>query len=215
MNDEQVRWFDQDSRFMALLRLLSDLLILNLAMLVTSSLLVTIGASASAGYSVTQRIVTGRAPSSILRCYWQAFRENLRQSTALFLILLLAGIVLASDFYFGLRLLPSAWGVVLTCFFGGMLLVWYGGAMLVLPLSARFENSLTGHLKNGYILAIRHPKTVLLLWLVRLLPVFFVLAFERSSPMMVLLVCAGGGSLVLGLSTLCQQELLQIKEIEV
>ena len=66
----------------------ADLMILNLLFLLTSIPIFTIGASLTALYSVCFHLGTDREGSTF-RDYFAAFKENFRQATALFLLLLL------------------------------------------------------------------------------------------------------------------------------
>ena len=80
--------FTPNSRFMRYLNRLADLMILNLLFLLTSIPIFTIGASLTALYSVCFRLGTDREGSTF-RDYFAAFKENFRQATSLFLLLLL------------------------------------------------------------------------------------------------------------------------------
>ena len=80
--------FAPDSRFMRYLNRFADLMILNLLFLLTSIPIFTIGASLTALYSVCFHLGTDREGSTF-RDYFAAFKENFRQATALFLLLLL------------------------------------------------------------------------------------------------------------------------------
>lgn len=97
--------FAPDSRFMRYLNRLADLMILNLLFLLTSIPIFTIGASLTALYSVCFRLGTDREGSTF-RDYFAAFKENFRQATSLFLLLLL-------------WLMGTGGAAVISCFMAG------------------------------------------------------------------------------------------------
>ena len=80
--------FSPDSKFMQAMARIADLVILNLLFLVSCIPLVTIGAASAALYTVCFRIGTDRE-QGVCRSYFRAFRENFRQGTILWLILVL------------------------------------------------------------------------------------------------------------------------------
>ena len=79
--------FSPDSRFMQALSRMADLIMLNIVFLLCSLPVFTIGASLTAMYTVIFRYGTDRE-NGTFRCFFQAFRDNFRQATILWLILL-------------------------------------------------------------------------------------------------------------------------------
>ena len=84
-------FFSPDSKFMQVVSRFSDLVVLNILFLLTCLPLFTVGAACSALYTVTFRIIRSRE-EPIVRSYFRAFRENFKQGTSLWLILLFAGL---------------------------------------------------------------------------------------------------------------------------
>lgn len=82
--------FSPDSKFMQALSRICDLLILNILFLLTSIPVFTIGASSAALYTVCFRFGTERE-QGVVKSYFRAFRDNFRQGTGLWLLLLLFG----------------------------------------------------------------------------------------------------------------------------
>ena len=123
--------------------------------------IITIGASSTAlYYTVTKVIRHGR--SYIFREFWQSFKSNLKQSTAVWLIyLVLMGILLVDIRVMG------AFGTVVSqtlqfVFLVGICMV---SAVMVYALAyiARFTQDVRHILTNSVLMAIRHlPKTLLL-----------------------------------------------------
>ena len=84
----RVKWFQYDSPLFTFLSRVADLMILNLLFLVFCIPVVTIGASATAMYTVLFRMADDSC-SGTIAAFWNAFRANFKKSTLIFLILLL------------------------------------------------------------------------------------------------------------------------------
>lgn len=82
--------FSPDSKFMQAMDRVCDLLLLNVLFLVTCLPLFTIGASAAAMYAVCFRFDSEKE-ERIFKSYFRAFRDNFRQGTVLWLVILLFG----------------------------------------------------------------------------------------------------------------------------
>ncbi len=80
--------FSVNSKLMAALSRIVDLVVLNVIYLLTCLPILTIGAANTALYTVCFRFGTSRE-SGICRSYFKAFRENFKQATGLWLLILL------------------------------------------------------------------------------------------------------------------------------
>ena len=83
--------FDPESQIMQILSRFCDIVILNLVFLLTCIPIFTIGAANTALYDVVFRMDTDRE-GKMLPTYFRSFRENFRQSTIVWLALLLFGV---------------------------------------------------------------------------------------------------------------------------
>lgn len=122
---------------------------LNCLWLLCSLPIITAGASTTALYEVMQKVVLNEE-SRIISSFFSAFKKNFRQSTKVFLILLIAGIFLGVDGYILLHLrfqgpfwtfLTAVWIVMMAAF---CIILLY-----VFPLMARFENTAFLMIKNS------------------------------------------------------------------
>ena len=91
-----MRFFNPDSRGMCALSRLADLMLLNLAALVCSLRVLTIGASAAALFAAVRDLINERG-GSILRAYFVHWRREARRATLLFLPFLLPFAVILFD----------------------------------------------------------------------------------------------------------------------
>ena len=154
--------FRMDSPLMRFLTKIADLMVLNILFCVTSIPLITIGASLTALYSVTLKMVRDEE-GSVSRSYFRSFRQNFRQATLLWLGVLVVLALLVLD----IRVLNGmAGGTAPGLLRVGVEILALLGIMVLqylLPSLARFEASLADTLKNACMMALAHlPKTALM-----------------------------------------------------
>jgi len=158
-----VQIFNPESRFSQFIYTLTDYIKLGLLFLLFTIPVFTTGAAAAAVMTVGMRIERKEAPV-IFRPFWQAFRANFRQGTALGLLFLLVFGFLTMDWYVlgtmdvsTLTRILSAVIFLLVLFAGGL-------ALWVFPTLARFELSNRQIIHNAFIHCFsRFPQTLLAL----------------------------------------------------
>ena len=154
-------FFNQDSWIMQLITRFSNLVVLNLLFLFTSIPIFTIGASLSALYDVVFRMDTDREGKTAIG-YFQAFRRNFRQSTAVWLIFLLILVTSYANATIFSNMTGIS-GIVLSV----IAIVILINALLIMgyafPLISQFENTLGNTLKNALLLSIANlPRTLVI-----------------------------------------------------
>lgn len=154
--------FRMDSPLMRFLTKIADLMVLNILFCVTSIPLITIGASWTALYSVTLKMVRDEE-GSVSRSYFRSFRQNFRQATLLWL----GGLVVLALLVLDIRVLNGmAEGTAPGLLRVGVEILALLGIMVLqylFPSLARFEASLADTLKNACMMALAHlPKTALM-----------------------------------------------------
>lgn len=154
--------FRMDSPLMRFLTKIADLMVLNILFCVTSIPLITIGASWTALYSVTLKMVRDEE-GSVSRSYFRSFRQNFRQATLLWLGVLVVLALLVLD----IRVLNGmAGGTAPGLLRVGVEILALLGIMVLqylFPSLARFEASFADTLKNACMMALAHlPKTALM-----------------------------------------------------
>ena len=147
---------------MRFLTKIAELMVLNILFCVTSIPLITIGASWTALYSVTLKMVRDEE-GSVSRSYFRSFRQNFRQATLLWLGVLVVLALLVLD----IRVLNGmAGGTAPGLLRVGVEILALLGIMVLqylFPSLARFEASLADTLKNACMMALAHlPKTALM-----------------------------------------------------
>lgn len=148
------------------------LFLLNICLILCSAPIVTIGASVTAAHSV---FLQATPQSGVICKFFRAFRENLKQATAIYLVFLVAAILLALDWYCLLcySFPGSAIAIVTTAILSA---VYLSVASYVFPLQAKFDNPVRSTMKNAVILGVSRMFSGLLMAFVSLLPViaFFI-----------------------------------------
>ncbi len=180
--------FDIESPLMQGMNKIADLMWLNILVLVCSLPIFTIGASVTAAHYVSLKVHRNEE-SYITKEFFKAFKSNFKQSTLIWLIMMVIIIIFAGDFYLILNNLiemPYFLKVIILAasFAFAFMLMW------VFPLQAKFENSIGRTIKNAFAVGLmKFPKSFLMLilyalpWLViwltlRVLPLFLMFGFS-------------------------------------
>ncbi len=134
-----------------------DIMVLNLLWTICSLPIITIGASTTAVYYVMLKLVRDEEGPTV-RSFFKSFKENFRQATVIWLILLAAGAVIAFDLYFFLMIQTEAttFRFVMISIFCGFALIGSGIVLFVFPLQSRFYNPVKKTLFNAFFIAMRH-----------------------------------------------------------
>ena len=152
--------FSPDSKFMRAMSRLGDLMLLNVFFLLCCIPVITIGAANTALYTVCFRFGTDREGGTV-RSFFRAFRDNFRQSTALWLVTLLCGGTAGLNTYV-FYLMPGSirYGFILFALLFVLVLLIFG---YTFPLLSQFDNSVFSTLKNALVLALGYlPRSVLM-----------------------------------------------------
>ena len=191
-----MKLFNPDSRIMIFLSRVADLVILNILWLVCCVPVVTIGASTTAMYHVIRHWQKDSV-SSIMRDFFQSFKEDFKQATPVYLILLIptVAVVINAMLIFN----PENSAAVPSY----LLVIWFISALILLfissfvyPVMAFFADSIFKTLRNAMVLALAHLPRTILISVLNLLPVillFVNLSFFLQSSIFWLLI---GGALV-------------------
>ena len=163
------KWFSIDSPLMVGLSKLSDLVILSFLWFVCCIPVVTIGASTTAMYYVAMKIVRNEEDVKVTSTFFHGFKSNFKQATALNLISLALGAVLAADCWYWF----FAKGSMATISFGifAAMFIWLLCIMFyVYPLQAQFYNTVKQTLINGAILSMRKFPITVIIFVLNILP---------------------------------------------
>ena len=166
--------FEIDSPLMNVLGKISDLVILNLLTVVMCIPIVTAGAAFTAMHYCCLKIARDHE-SGIFKLFFHSFKDNFKQSTAIWLLFLVIVAIFVVDCLFMYAnptdLSSYVFGGLLFC----MLLVLFIGCM-VYPIQAKFVNTIPGTIKNAFIFSFKYFPRTLVILIVKLIPLalFFV-----------------------------------------
>lgn len=153
-------FFSLDSPFMRAMSRIADLMILNLLFLFTSIPVFTMGASLTAMFTVIFRLGTEREGSTS-KDFFAAFKENFKQATCLWLIMLLVmgtAFLNAAFFYTLGGLFHLLWIV-----FAALLILALFICCYAFPLMSQFESRNKMVFKNALILSVAYlPRSILM-----------------------------------------------------
>ncbi|MBP3326999.1 MAG: DUF624 domain-containing protein [Coprococcus sp.] len=150
--------FSTDNPLFTFLGRICDIFLLHLLWIITSIPIITIGASTTALYYTAMKSVK-LEEGYIAKRFFKSFKENFKQATIIWLILLVVGAVFAFDLYFAIANSKK----LLTLIFTVMTCVYLFVFFYVFPLQARFSNTIKATLKNALLLAVKNmPWTILI-----------------------------------------------------
>jgi uncharacterized membrane protein YesL len=153
--------FRVDSPFYRFLSRFVDVLVLNFWLLVCSIPIVTAGASITAAFSVTMKMVN-EEEGYITRSFFRSFKENFKQGTYLWLISLACMYIVYLDFQ-----VFNAYedGPILLLIVGILAgVVFFFSLLYTFPQTARYKNTIQQMMKNSQQITVRYfGKTIFLL----------------------------------------------------
>ena len=176
-----MRLFSYDSKFSQIMLKLCYGCYLNLLWMVCSLPVFTAGAATAALYDVTLRIAREEDPPLTTR-FFRAFRENFRQATVLWLILLGVGALLGADAYILYHLYKSTVGMVsVICTLSLALIIVAAIAYVIVliyvfPLVASVKNTSFAMLKNALLIGIHYLFCTILVFAIHFAMFFAVVA---------------------------------------
>ena len=154
--------FNMDNAFFRIMTKSMQILYLNLLWILFSIPIFTIGASTTALHTITLKMVRNEE-GYIFADFKKAFKENFKQATAIWLLVITALIILLGDIYYFAQWKNSMAIVAMGVFLFGVLVVVLT-MLFVFHLQAYYENTTKLTLLNSFKLSIRHlPTSVALL----------------------------------------------------
>lgn len=176
---------NMDGPVMSFLNRLADLIWLNILTMLCCIPVVTAGASLTAMYYMTIKMVR-REEGYIARGFWKSFRQNFRQATLIWLLVLLMLAVLAGDLFvirFLLPELPKLFAIAAIAVGVAVLFT----CVYVFPVLARFDNTVIQTIKNAFLMSVFYfPRTIVLL-VIYLIPAALLVLVPAVFPLVFML----------------------------
>lgn len=168
--------FSIDSHLGRFLYWTADIFILNLLWLIFSLPIVTIGASTTAlYYAIMKR--HRRDEGYIHKNFLNSFKSNFKQSTFIWILMLIIAAALFFDYRIGLYFIAQ--GNIIGKLFiviSVLLFIPYSFTLIyIFPVQAKFENTVKDNIKNAFLMSIGHLGYTFILLLLIFTYVFFTL----------------------------------------
>lgn len=183
-----------DSKFMSYAYKFSDLIALNLLMLVFCMPVFTIGAAITAMHYVLLKILRDELSDGVPRTFLAAFKNNFKRTTLLWLIYLPVGVLIGLDlllFNKGLLPLPQ----ILKYLLIALIIVWMLSMNWALILQSRYDNTAKETIRNSFLFCMFHPLDSILISAVLCIPFVLIVFIPQLTP--VVLFCGFGLSGIL------------------
>ena len=147
--------FNLDGPILQLINKIVYSVYLNILWFVCCIPIVTIGASTTALFYVTLKMAKNEE-GNITKSFFHSFKDNLKQGTKIWLILLSLGIILGIDGYvlYHIRFENIFWTLCMAVFFVAAA-AYAIVLMYIFPLLARFDNTVGAMFKNALFIGIR------------------------------------------------------------
>ena len=183
-------FFSYDGYLICILTKIMYVVAVNLLFLLCSIPIVTMGVSASAGYTVLFRF-RKNDEVNILSTFFRAFRDNFKLATLIWAGMLVIGGTLVLNYYYlyqsklaGGDLIRAVLNIVLVL----LAILW----IYVFPAVAYFKNTVKGYLKFSAGIALAKLPWTIVLCFIYVVPVLaFLLMARFSSVGIIFLMCCG------------------------
>lgn len=178
-----------------------DLFILNILWIVCSIPIVTFGASTTAMYYCTLKIARDRDSGGIFSMFFHSFKDNILQSTIIWVIMAIIGGILFFDIRFFSVYAPINNTVIkmivftITCF---LIMLWMFIFLYVFPIQAKFINPIKQTFKLALFMSVKHlVRTIIMLAgsIMILVAVYFLIIRMPGVMSMLVLILGSGISL--------------------
>ena len=173
--------FNLDNPIWRFMGKLVDVFILTLLWAVCCIPIITIGPASTAVYYVTLKLVRDEE-SYTVRSFFKSFKENFKQATIIWIILLAVVTVLGIDFYVFTHSETEVSGVIQVAVMVAAIMVLFT-TMYLFPVLAKFDNTIMKTIKNALILSlVQFPKTILMI-IVYLIPIIITIYVFQLMPL--------------------------------
>lgn len=147
-------FFDLDNPAWCFIGKIVDACFLSIIYIICCIPIFTIGASTTALYYTFLKLCKDQE-GYVIKNFFKAFKQNFKQSTIVWLILFIIGIILIIDiFYF--RFIPTVQGVFMYYLFWSIFLFFCIMTLYIFPIIAKFENTTKNMFGFAIVMPIKH-----------------------------------------------------------
>lgn len=177
--------FNLDNPVWSFMGRVADLVILNILALICSIPIVTIGASWTAMYFVTIRIVR-KEEGYVIRDFFRSFKENFKQATIIWLLVIAVAAVFIGDILI-YRMMPDQIPQIIMIIVVALAYLVLGTVVYVFPVLSRFHNTIKNTIKNAFLLSVVNIPFTLIFIVLMILPVVLAIFVIEIAPILLLM----------------------------
>ena len=188
-----MKFLNPDSKFMAVLNKISDVMILNLITLVMCVPIITAGAALTAKDYMCYKLVKNEE-GGILKGFFHSFKQNFKQATIIWLVMMFVMGIAGFDMLFAYGLEGEGTGIVRAIMMAAGFFVFIA-CIMIFPVLARFDNTIKGTIKSGIHMTVAILPRAVLMGILYIIPPVVGLFWFASVPVVFLFGIAGPGYL--------------------
>ena len=188
-----MKFLNPDSKFMAVLNKISDVMILNLITLVMCVPIITAGAALTAKDYMCYKLVKNEE-GGILKGFFHSFKQNFKQATIIWLVMMVVMGIAGFDMLFAYGLEGEGTGIVRAIMMAAGFFVFIA-CIMIFPVLARFDNTIKGTIKSGIHMTVAILPRAVLMGILYIIPPIVGLFWFASVPVVFLFGIAGPGYL--------------------
>lgn len=153
------RIFNVDNPVFRAINTIGRIFLLDMLWVICSLPIFTIGASTTALIYACMKLKDdeGYATSN----FFKSFKENFKQSTIIFLLYLVVGVVLAADFILGNQVDNRSFGLALQIGAGVIAIPYFLSLLYVFGVQSRFVNTVKDTIRYAFFMSLRNMKSTI------------------------------------------------------
>lgn len=163
----------------------ADLVILNLLAIICSIPIFTIGASWTALYFVTIRMVR-KEEGYVIKDFFRSFKENFKQATIIWLLVLVVAAVFVGDILI-YKMMPDQIPQIIMVIVVVLGYLALGIVVFVFPLLSRFDNTTKNTIKNAFLLSIVNIPYTIIFIILMIIPIVLTVFVLEVFPIIVMI----------------------------
>jgi len=148
------RLFNVDNLLFRFMARISDLMILNFLWIICSLPIITIGASTTALYAVTLKLVN-EEEGYLFKGFFKSFKENLKKATIIWIIMLFVFFIIGVNLTFWIKYKSIA-GYIPMSIILGILFIFLPTEIYIFPILSNFKKNIKETIKYAFIISIKY-----------------------------------------------------------
>lgn len=181
--------FAAEGRLFRFMTKLMNLILLNILWIIFSIPIITMGTATSALYYVTLKMVKDEE-GYIIRSFWKAFKQNLRQGIIIEAIFVVCGVILLGDIKFFLRS-TNIYGYIFVAVFSIGFIIYLFMFIYTFPLVAKYNNTVNNTLRNAVVMSFKHLSNSIAMLTLLSITLY---GFYVSVPIMLMILTIGAST---------------------